>query len=684
MSRVRKSQLSEARYFNRELSWLQFNARVLNEAESNEHPLLERLRFLSIFDSNLDEFYMVRVSGLVEQFEGLVQETSPDGLTPAEQLKIIARAAFPLRRRASDVFEKVLRPNLALLGIKILPYDGLSAAQKAWLEAFYCQEVFPVCTPLMLQPATSVPFISGLSLNLAVELFDGAETRLARVKIPTILPRAVKLKGRKPDFVMLEEVIAANLASLFPGVEIVGAHLFRVIRDADIEIRKLEAADLIATVEETVRQRRFGDPVLLQIQDSMPDHVRLSLMRMLRLDAEDVMELPGLLGLDVLNELVQIDRPSLRFSPYTAHVAEALSSTEAIFETIRSRDVLLHHPYDSFRPVELFAESAASDPKVIGIKQTLYRVGDLSPIVDALLDAAEEGKQVAAMVELKARFDESNNIVWARSLERAGAHVTYGFPETKVHCKLCLVVRREQSGIETYAHIGTGNYNPTTARQYTDLSLFTCDPDITQDVSELFNYLTGFSKQVTFRKLLVAPLNLREAILVKIRAQRAKGAKGLIRIKVNSLVDPEVIEALYSASQAGVVVELVVRGACCLKPGVRGLSESIRVVSIVGRFLEHSRIYWFGQGESAEVLIGSADLMRRNLDRRIEVLAPVESPPLKEYLSGLFDACLADNERATELQADGTYAPLKKRRRKAFDSQRYFMKHSATQSLFEK
>lgn len=687
MARLKPQPVSEeTRYLNRELSWLQFNDRVLAEAENKANPLLERLRFLSIFDANLDEFYMVRVSGLIEQFESGVLETSPDGLTPNEQLRAISAAATPLRRRAGEVFEKHLHPALNDAGIAIRNYCELNEKQKVWLEAFFCREVFPLCTPLMLHPATSVPFISNRSLNLAVELADATENRLARVKVPTVIRRLIKVPGRRLDYVLLEDLIAENLAMLFPGVHIVGSHVFRVVRDADIEIRELEAADLITTIEETIRLRRFGDPVLLQCAAGMPHHIRTWLEQMLELDDEDVMSLPGLLGMDVLMELVGLDKPALRYPPHIPFAQDQLTKGETLFEAIRTHDVLVHQPFDTFRSVEAFTESAASDPNVIGIKQTLYRVGALSPIVDALLAAAEKGKQVAAVVELKARFDESNNLIWAKTLEREGVHVNFGFPELKVHCKLCLVVRREADGLHMYSHIGTGNYNPVTARQYTDLGLFTDDPEITQDVSELFNYLTGFSRQMNYRSLLVSPLNLREGLLEKIKKETALGTAGKkarIIFKVNSLVDPEVIDALYEASQAGVKVDLIVRGICCLRPGVKGLSDNVKVISIVGRFLEHSRIYYFEQASAPDVLIGSADVMRRNLDRRIEVLAPVRSKKHKKYLRDkVLEACLKDTFGAWDLLSDGHYVKRKPSgNRKAFSSQAYLMANPATREL---
>lgn len=683
-------EIATARYFNRELSWLQFNRRVLEEAAHTQHPLLERLRFLAIFESNLDEFYMVRVSGVIEQFESGVLEVSPDGLSPNEQLHVIYEAAAPMRRRCATVFEESIKPQLERNGVHLRHYTELTPKQKREMERYFEHEVFPLCTPLILHPTHSPPFISNRSLNLAVELSDkGGDTRLARVKVPTVIPRLVKIGKRKCEFVLLEEVISHNIQALFPGVEVLGTHCFRVIRDADVEIRELEAADLIATIEETLRLRRFGDPVMLQHGPQMPSHVRKHLMTILKLDDEDVFSLEGILGMEVFHELVKIDKPGLRFPPHLPHVAEQLSTAAGLFETISQGDILVHHPYDGFRSVEAFVASAEKDPDVVGIKQTLYRMGTESPIVESLLDAAEGGKQVAAMVELKARFDESNNLVWARALERAGVHVTYGFPEMKTHCKLCLVVRRHGGGMKQYAHVGTGNYNPGTARAYTDLGLFTCDEAITQDISELFNYLTGFSKQTRYRKLLVAPLNLREGILQRIRNEIPTGKKarpGRIIWKLNALVDPEVIDALYEASSAGVKIDLIVRGVCCLRPGVPGLSENITVMSIVGRFLEHSRVYYFDRNGKPDVLIGSADAMRRNLDRRIEVLAPVEDPILIEHIRDcILLTCLKDNVQSWDLNGDGEYVRRQVAKgQKGFDSQKWFMAHPTSRELFNR
>jgi len=682
--------IATSRYLNRELSWLQFNRRVLDEAAHMQNPLLERLRFLAIFESNLDEFYMVRVSGLIEQFESGVIEVSPDGLSPNEQLNFIYEAAAPLRRRASAIYEEQIKPQLERNGVHVRKYAELNDKQRKELQTYFEHEVFPLCTPLILHPTPSVPFISNRSLNLAVELSDkGSDMRLARVKVPTVIPRLVRIGKRKNEFVLLEEVISNNIQALFPGVEILGTHCFRVIRDADIEIRELEAADLIATIEETLRLRRFGDPVMLQHSPSMPGHVRKHLMGMLKLDEEDVFSLEGILGMEVFLELVKIDKPALRFPPHLPFVSDQMSTASGLFEAISQGDLLVHHPFDGFRTVEAFVGSAETDPDVVGIKQTLYRMGSESPIVESLLDAAESGKQVAAMVELKARFDESNNLVWARALERAGVHVTYGFPEMKTHCKLCLVVRRNGGGMKQYAHVGTGNYNPGTARAYTDLGLFTCDEAITQDISELFNYLTGFSKQTRYRKLLVAPLNLREGILHRIRNEIPKTKKdkpGRIIWKLNALVDPEVIEALYEASNAGVKIDLIIRGVCCLRPGVPGMSENIRVMSIVGRFLEHSRVYYFERGGKPDVLIGSADAMRRNLDRRIEVLVPVENPNLIAHIRDrILTTCLKDNLQSWDMDSSGNYIRRQAPKgQKHFDSQKWFMTHPSSKEILSR
>jgi polyphosphate kinase len=677
----------EERYLNRELSWLEFNRRVLAEAANAANPLLERCRFLSIFESNLDEFYMVRVSGLVEQLEGGVVETSPDGLGPEEQLTRIAGTVGPMRRAASEVWTHQVSPLLAESGVEVVPWEALTGRRQADLRRWFEHEVFPLCTPLVLDPAPSVPFISNRSLNLAVLIDEGPDgSKLARVKIPTVLPRLVPVGRRGHTFVLLEDVIRQHLYALFPDVPLAGAFRFRVVRDADVEIRELEAGDLIDMIEETIRRRRFGDPIRLDLDQQTPDDVRDRLTRLLEVDARNVYRVEGLLGFDVLEELANLPLAPLRWPPHKAHAADALGHNDDLFQTLRAGDVLVHQPFDSFHSVETMVSAAASDPAVIGIKQTLYRVGERSPIVEALLEAAEAGKQVAVMVELKARFDESKNLVWARALERAGAHVTYGFTDLKVHAKLCLVVRREAGGLRTYAHLGTGNYNPMTARLYTDLGLFTSDAEITQDLLELFNFLTGVSRQRTYRKLLVAPVNLRSELLRRLRRERdhaRMGRPSRIIFKLNALTDPELIEAIYDLAAAGARVDLLVRGICCLRLGIAGSGDNIKVISVVGRFLEHSRIFWFENGGTPEALIGSADLMGRNLDRRIETLVPITSPSLVHHLyDGILRPYLEDSVNAWEMQADGSYV----RRVPAadatpFSAQTWLLSHPSTATL---
>lgn len=667
---------ADVRLFNRELSWLSFNERVFAEASRADIPILERLKFLAIFESNLDEFFMVRVSGLIDQMLTGHADTSPDGLTPAEQVKVILKQAKPLREAAGGLLRHELLPALDEAGISIVPYSKVGERHREELNDYFRKEVFPLCTPLLLHPAPTLPFISNRSLNiLAVLKHDDGENRLARVKVPSILPRAVRLSGRKIQFVLLEDLIRHCLDSLFPGTSILSSHMFRVVRDADIEIKELEAADLISSVEETLRRRRFGDPVLLEIERGADAETTSLMAKLLDLEPGLVFETDGILGWDVLNEIAGVDRPQLKFRPFAPYIDPGLADSRSIFDAVSRQDVLLHHPYESFRPVEEFCGSAAVDPQVIGIKQTLYRVGTKSPIVEGLMSAAEQGKQVAAMVELKARFDENNNLGWARALEQAGAHVSYGFADTKTHCKVCLIVRRERGGIRQYAHIGTGNYNPATARLYSDLGLFTCSQEVTEDIGELFNFLTGFSRLTKLRRLLAAPVNLRERMLELIHDEAAvcrKTGHGRIAIKANSVVDPEAIEALYEASRAGVKVDLVVRGICCLRPGIPGLSENIRVVSIVGRFLEHSRIYRFENGGKPITYIGSADLMRRNLDRRIEVLVPVEQADLAARLEQILDDCLKDTVQAWDLLPNGEYA-RRPGKGKPFSAQERFM-----------
>lgn len=684
LKRVPKARkwLRSDRFENREYSWLQFDSRVLEEAARPDNPPLERLKFLAIFESNLDEFYMVRVSGLMEQHESGLYEMSPDGLGPSEQLSLIHRTVPRMRQHASDILHNELLPALKEHGIELLEYDGLTEKRKRELDTYFRKNIFPLCTPLILQPPATIPFISNRSLNIAVQVVDElGNLKLARVKVPSVMPRLIRLGRRAHRFVLAEDVIRNNLPALFPGVEIVSSHMFRVIRDADIEIRELEAGDLLEIIEQTIKQRRFGAPVLLEVSAGTPVSVRDQLLEMLDLKPQSLYEGNGLLGLDVLWELASIDRSDLRYPRYQPYLADSLSTSKRIFDTLEAGDILVHHPFDSFWSVEQFVDSAASDPDVIGIKMTLYRVGTPSTIVESLLAAAEAGKQVAVMVELKARFDESNNLGWARALERAGVHVTYGFTELKTHCKLCLIVRKSTTGIRTYAHIGTGNYNPGTALLYTDLGLFTASEEITQDVAELFNVLTGYSRQRDYRKLLVAPTGLREAVIQRIRRE-ARHETGRIILKLNSLVDSDIINALYEANDAGVDISLIIRGICTLRPQIEDLSKNIRVISVVGRFLEHSRVLYFENGGHPELLIGSSDLMRRNLDRRIEVLVPIEKPHLIAHVRDqILAQYFADNTNAWDMAPDGTYA-----RRvpagKPFTVQKYFLEHPSTKTLF--
>lgn len=660
-------------YINRELSWIEFNRRVLQEAQNQDAPLLERVKFLSIFSSNLDEFFMIRVSGLREQIAAGVTQRTPDGMTPAEQLEAIRKALVPLLDEQTRVLTEDLVPKLAAQRIRLLNYDELTPAQRAALRAYYEREIFPVLTPLAFDAAHPFPRISNLSLNLAVLINDPEYgERFARVKVPSNLARLIPLHELAPltraqdgansqpyrsmAFVWLEQVIAANLSDLFVGMEIIASYPFRIIRDTDIEIQEDEADDLLLTIEQEIRQRRFGSCVRLEIGEGMPERVRQTLLEKLQLDPGAVYTNHGPLGLSSLLELHGLDRPDLKDRPFAAAVPAIFSGEEDVFSIIRRQDILLHHPYDSFNPVVDLIRTASEDPNVLAIKMTLYRVGSNSPIVKALMEAGENGKHVAVLVELKARFDEENNIVWARALERAGVHVVYGVLGLKTHCKLALIVRRERDGIRRYLHLGTGNYNATTARIYTDLGLMTCREDIAADVSDVFNFLTGFSNPKAYRKLGVAPVSLRDTIRSMIRTEIKYGKEGHLIFKVNALLDPAMIEDLYRASQAGVRIDLIVRGICCIRPGLPGVSENIRVVSIVGRFLEHSRIYYARNGGSEQVYLSSADLMQRNLDRRVEALFPVEDPAIKTVIrQQILDLCLADTVKARQLNPDGAY-----------------------------
>jgi len=649
------------RFINRELSWLEFNARVLAIAEDPNRPLLERAKFLAIFASNLDEFFQVRVSGLREQVDAGLQKRTPDGMTPSEQLVAIRKRVSELVERHSAVFQHELVDELANVGITFPTWAELDDDDRARLEEEFEERIYPVLTPLAVDPAHPFPYISNLSLNLAVlvrDPFTGDE-RFARIKVPPLLPRFVALDNRH-RFIPVEQVIAAFVDRLFPGMEVIDHHVFRVTRDADIELAE-EADDLLAAIEVSLKQRtKFGQVVRVEIGTDMSDELLELLCRELELASNDVYVVDAPLDLTGLWAVYAADRPELKdpdWTPRTPAILESADGPVDIFRVLRHTDVLVHHPYDSFSStVEAFIDQAARDPHVLAIKQTIYRTaGPDSAVVRSLIAAAERGKQVVALVELKARFDEQANIERARVLEEAGVHVVYGLVGLKTHSKILLVVRQEPDGIRRYCHIGTGNYNPKTAGLYEDLGLLTADPELGADLTELFNHLTGYSHQTSLAEVIVAPTRMRAALLERIREQSRPG--GRITLKMNSLVDPEMIDTLYAASAAGATVELIVRGICCLRPGIPGLSENITVRSLVGRFLEHSRIYRFGADPNdAEYLIGSADLMPRNLDRRVEALTPVRAPALQRRLDEILATNLADDELAWALDGTGTWA----------------------------
>jgi len=668
-------------YINRELSLLEFQRRVLEEALDESNPLLERVKFLAILGSNLDEFFMVRVSGLEKQLDAGILDVPPDGLTPAEQLATIRKTAQGLMTQARESLIKDLLPALDKAGIHVLDYKNLDERQKTNVKGYFDEVVFPVLTPLAFDPGHPFPHISNLSLNLAVLISDQEQRQhFARIKVPNTLPRLVPIKrssgsvrrdGTVPYhhyFVWLEQLISANLDALFPGMEVLEAHPFRVTRDADLEIQELEADDLLESMEESVRQRRFGSVVRVTINADMPAHVREILIENLEMERNDIYNLLGPLGLSDLMQLYTIDRHDLKDPPFTPAMPPVLKSDSYdgnLFSVIRKQDILVHHPYESFGPVVDFLRAAARDPDVLAIKQTLYRVGRNPPVMQALLEAVERGKQVAVLLELKARFDEESNIVWAKKLEAAGVHVIYGLLGLKTHSKIALVVRKEGEGIHRYIHLGTGNYNAVTAQVYEDLGMFTCDDEIGADATDLFNYLTGYSSKKTYRKLLVAPINLRERLEALIQREiehQGHGEKGHLIFKVNSLVDKPMIRLLYQASQAGVKVDVLARGICCLRPGLKDVSENIQVTSIVGRFLEHSRIFYFRNAGQDEIYLGSADLMPRNINRRVEVLFPVRDKAMIRYLHDeVLATYLIDNVRARRMLPDGTYERLKPR-----------------------
>ncbi len=667
------AQLPQDRYLNRELSWLDFNARVLALAEDTSEPLLERAKFLAIFASNLDEFYMVRVAGLKRRADAGLAVRSADGLTPTEQLGLIAKRTQDLAVRHARVFLDQVLPALAQESIAIIGWADLDDDERQRFSRYFQDQVFPVLTPLAVDPAHPFPYISGLSLNLAVTVKDcetGGE-HFARVKVPDNVNRFVTVTGkesRDPDapvrpavaFLPMEDLIAAHLDQLFPGMEVVEHHSFRITRNADFEVDEDRDEDLLQALERELARRRFGSPVRLEVSDDMTEHMLELLLRELDVDPADVIQVPGLLDLSCLWQVYGVDRPALKDAPYVPATPPAFGERETprnVFAALREGDVLVHHPYDSFSTsVQRFIEQAAADPQVLAIKQTLYRTSGDSPIVNALIDAAEAGKQVVALVEIKARFDEQANIKWARQLEQAGVHVVYGLIGLKTHCKTCLVVRREGSTIRRYCHIGTGNYNPKTARLYEDVGLLTAAPEIGADLTDLFNSLTGYSRKANYRNLLVAPSSVRAGIIERIRRETElaeQGLPGRIRLKCNAIVDEQIIDALYRASQAGVPVEIVVRGICGLRPGVPGMSDNIQVRSILGRFLEHSRVLHFQAQD--EFWIGSADMMHRNLDRRVEVMAQVKDPRLCEQLATVFDSALNPSTRCWVLQPDGSW-----------------------------
>ena len=663
-------------YLNREISLLRFQERVLEEAQDTSVPLLERLKFAAIVGSNLDEFFMVRVGGLKLQLSEGVVERSPDGRTPAEQLVEIRRYSQEIMSATKRCLLDELIPALAEEGIHLLNYDELGEKQRAQVGSYFEEVIFPVLTPMAFDPGHPFPHISNLSLNLAVVIRDhDGEERFARVKVPASIPRFVPVKRssggvrkdgtapRKHYFVWVEHVVAANLQALFPGMEIVASYPFRVTRNADMIIQELEADDLLETMERSVRQRRFGSVDRVTFNPGMPEHIREILVKNLRVDPKDVYMLEGPLGTSGLMSLYEtIDRPELKESPFIPYTPPNLvleGSKSTIFDRIAKKNVLMHHPYDSFTPVVDFLFAAANDPDVLAIKQTLYRVGKNAPVVRALLKARENGKQVTALVELKARFDEESNIEWAKMLEREGVHVVYGLLGLKTHSKLAMVVRDEGDRMRRYIHLSTGNYNVVTAHIYDDLGFFSSNDDLGADVTDLFNYLTGYSAKKDYRKLIVAPINLRSNLERRIEREiehARAGRGGHIIIKANALVDKSVIKLMYRASMAGVRVDLIIRGICCLRPGLEGVSENISVRSIVGRFLEHSRIYYFQNGGAPEVYLGSADMMPRNIDRRVEVLFPIEEPDhIRRIREDILDVYLRDNEKARRLQPDGTY-----------------------------
>jgi polyphosphate kinase len=683
-------------YINRELSWLAFNQRVLEQANDPAHPLLERVKFLAIVGGNLDEFYMVRVATLLKKFRASVDGTSPDGLNTEQQLHAINQRAAQMLDDLATCWQELLRPLLDGEAIRFIEPADYTADVKAYLAGYFKTHIWPVLTPLAFDPGHPFPYISNLSHSFAVVVRHSGRTKFARVKVPDKLPRFIAIPERKSmrgsadrpaqTYAFIEDVIRQNIQELFPGTQVKSAHLFRIVRDTDIVIQEDEADDLLESVDRSLRQLRYGELSLLQVEANMPRRVLDILVENFEVEEDVVLRTSDRLGFADFMELTALHRPALKDAPFVPRHLWAGHDAEAIFDEIRYEDHFVHNPFESFASVESFLRAAVKDPHVVAIKMTLYRIGQDSPLVDMLIEAAEAGKQVAVLVELKARFDERNNIIWANRLEQAGIHVVYGLVNLKTHCKLCLVVRQEPDGIRRYAHIGTGNYNAATSKVYTDLGFFTSDAAILDDVSEVFNYLTGYSNKRAYTDLLVAPVSLRSGVrsLIEREVEHAKADRpARIIFKNNAITDPGIIRCLYVASQAGVAIDLITRGVCCLRPGVPGVSETIAVRSIVGRFLEHSRIYYFENGGSPEVFIGSADLMERNLDRRVEVLCPIRDPDLKHHLRHVvLDALLRDTDRASSLQPDGEYVRVRPEEGEApLNSQNVLLEHYAQDEL---
>ena len=682
-------------FINRELSWIEFNRRVLEEALQPDQPLLEKVKFISIFFSNLDEFFMIRVSGIKDQIMAGFSEPTIDGLTPTQQMQRIELALRPMIEQMLQLWKEVIVPGLRDNHVNICTLDQLEPDEVEKLNNYFKKEIFPVLTPLAFDPGRPFPYISNLSLSLAVYVKGPkGDEHFARVKFPSSLPRLLRVEAitqdpkklhgtvaQKYKFIWLGDLMKANLQLLFPRMEVLEAHRFRITRDTDIEIQEDEADDLLKVIEENIMQRRFGTVVRLEVEHSMPEFMINTLVENLEVHRQDVHVIDGPLALSDIMMLYSLPLHDLKEKPYVPIIPKVFETDESIFNLIREKDILLHHPYDSFTPVIEFIKQASSDPDVLAIKQTLYRVGANSPVVEYLIEAAERGKQVAVLVELKARFDEENNIFWARELEKVGAHVVYGLVGLKTHAKMSLVVRKEALGLKRYVHLGTGNYNATTAKLYTDLGLFTANEDICADVSDVFNSLTGYSKQEEFNHLIVAPINMRNKIFSLINRETInarEGKEARIVMKINALVDPELIAALYEASGAGVKIDLIVRGICCLVPQKEGLSANIRVISIVGRFLEHSRIFYFFNGGDEDIYLGSADIMQRNLDRRVEVLFPVLKADLKKVIKErILNVMLADNQKTRELFQDNYFVRISPvEEQKIVNAQEWFMKHA--------